>query len=80
MFLGDWIEEMIPLYSPQILSINVVSRGVRVRRAKLYYVRKLAGNKNKMRQTSSADDVDDDDDVGDENDEKSVSIHPDLKA
>lgn len=39
---GVGVERIFPLHSPAIESIKVLSKG-RVRRAKLYYIRKLKG-------------------------------------
>jgi len=39
---GEGVERTFPLYSPRIESIQLVKKGL-VRRAKLYYMRKLRG-------------------------------------
>ena len=44
---GEGVERVFPLYSPNLSKIEVKSRG-NVRRAKLYYLRKLAGKKAKI--------------------------------
>ena len=46
---GIGVERIFPLYSPRIEKIEVVSRG-RVRRAKLYYLRKLRGKAARIRE------------------------------
>ncbi|MGE0552453.1 MAG: 50S ribosomal protein L19 [Gemmatimonadales bacterium] len=43
------VERIFPLHSPSIASIDVVRRG-RVRRAKLYYLRKLSGKSARIRE------------------------------
>ncbi len=48
--VGDvGVERIFPLYSPRIDSI-VVERSGRVRRAKLYYMRKLRGKATRIRE------------------------------
>jgi large subunit ribosomal protein L19 len=46
---GIGVERIFPLHSPMIESINVVRRG-RVRRAKLYYLRKLRGKAARIKE------------------------------
>lgn len=46
---GIGVERIFPLYSPRIERIEVVSRG-RVRRAKLYYLRKLRGKAARIKE------------------------------
>ncbi len=45
---GVGVERIFPLYSPRLDSIEVLDRG-RVRRAKLYYLRKLRGKAARIR-------------------------------
>ncbi len=44
---GEGIEKTFPLHSPSVDSIKVVRKG-KVRRAKLYYLRKKIGKKTKV--------------------------------
>jgi len=44
---GEGVERVFPLYSPNVSKIKVKTKG-NVRRAKLYYLRKLIGRKAKI--------------------------------
>ena len=44
---GEGVERLFPLYSPNVSKIEVKTKG-NVRRAKLYYLRKLTGRKAKI--------------------------------
>lgn len=46
---GVGVERIFPLHSPMIGSVTVVRRG-EVRRAKLYYLRKLSGKATRIRE------------------------------
>ena len=46
---GTGVERIFPIHSPRIDKIQVVRRGI-VRRAKLYYLRKLTGKAARIRE------------------------------
>ncbi len=46
---GEGVERVFPLYSPNVAKIEVKRRG-RVRRAKLYYLRKRRGKSARIRE------------------------------
>ena len=46
---GEGVERTFSLYSPRIESIKVIKRGM-VRRAKLYYIRKLSGKAARIKE------------------------------
>ncbi len=46
---GVGVERVFPLQSPTVAAIDIVRRG-RVRRAKLYYLRKLSGKAARIRE------------------------------
>jgi len=46
---GVGVEKIIPLHAPVVEKIEVVRRG-RVRRAKLYYLRKRVGKSSRLRE------------------------------
>ena len=46
---GIGVERMFPVHSPRIEKIDVVRKGI-VRRAKLYYLRKLTGKAARIKE------------------------------
>ncbi len=46
---GIGVERIFPLHSPSITRVDVITRG-RVRRAKIYYLRKLRGKAARIRE------------------------------
>ena len=48
---GVGVERVFPLFSPKLAKIEVAEKG-RVRRAKLYYIRKLSGKAARVRSES----------------------------
>src|ERR671923_319438 len=50
---GQGVERIFPLHSPVIEKIEVVRRG-RVRRAKLYYLRKLRGKAARIKEVKAS--------------------------
>lgn len=53
---GEGVERVFPLFSPSIDSIELVRRGS-VRRAKLYYLRKLSGKSARIAEREGRNDV-----------------------
>lgn len=51
---GFGIERKFPLYSPLVVGIEVIRSG-NVRRAKLYYLRKLTGRSSKIKEKTGYD-------------------------
>ncbi|NOX89493.1 MAG: 50S ribosomal protein L19 [Calditrichaeota bacterium] len=49
---GIGVERIFPLHSPRVAKIEVLKRG-RVRRAKLYYLRKLRGKAARIKERTS---------------------------
>ena len=49
---GVGVERMFPVHSPRVEKVEVVRRGA-VRRAKLYYLRKLTGKAARIKEKKS---------------------------
>ena len=52
MSSGIGVERVFPMHSPSVEKVEITHRG-RVRRAKLYYLRGLAGKKARLRERDS---------------------------
>ncbi len=53
---GEGVERTFPVHSPRITKVEVVRRG-RVRRAKLFYLRKRVGKATKVKELLANDEV-----------------------
>ena len=51
---GEGVERIFPLHSPVIESLKVVSKG-KVKRAKLYYLRRMVGKRGRIKKEQSAE-------------------------
>ena len=51
---GEGVERIFPLHSPVIESLTVVSKG-KVKRAKLYYLRRMVGKRGRIKKEQSAE-------------------------
>lgn len=52
---GVGVEKVFPLYSPNVVSIKVVKKGL-IRRSKLYYLRQLFGKKARIAEDTNRSD------------------------
>ena len=50
---GEGVERVFPLHSPVIDSLKIVHKG-KVRRAKLYYLRKTVGKRSRIKKEETA--------------------------
>ncbi len=49
MVAGVGVEKVLPIYSPNIAKVEIVSSPKKVHRSKLYFVRKFSGAKTRQR-------------------------------
>ena len=49
---GEGVERVFPVHSPVIESLKVIAKG-KVRRSKLYYLRRMVGKQTKVKQDTS---------------------------
>jgi large subunit ribosomal protein L19 len=63
VILGVGVEKIFPIHSPTIEKIEVLKRG-KVRRAKLYYLRKAKGKKAKLKKIELTEKIRLDDETG----------------
>ncbi len=53
---GEGVERIFPLHSPVIESLKVISKG-KVKRSKLYYLRKMVGKRGRIKKDQSTEGV-----------------------
>ncbi len=63
VILGVGVEKIFPIHSPTIEKIEILKRG-KVRRAKLYYLRKAKGKKAKLKKIELTEKIRLDDETG----------------
>lgn len=51
---GEGVERTFPIQSPKLVKVEVVKRPARLRRAKLYYLRKRVGKQTRLRERQAA--------------------------